>query len=452
MSQTYFLKLIMVVAVLALGGTAVVAQTAAPVRGEVKLKKKDGTVVPVAGAIVEAFRTDIDRGKMPESTTNKRGEFSFAGFPLGQRFVLAVSAPGVGPRIQPEVKGGMEQVVIIVDEGDGRRLTEAEAREAAKASGETPTGSMSAEQRQAAEKQRAEFEKKNAEIKAKNEKIQADDDTARRADTEGRAALTAKNYDLAISKFDEGINAVPDYIGSTPVLIFGKMTALKGKGFDMYVAGAKMTDGTARLAKYNEAKKEYNSALEAFSKATDIIKKAEPAADAKDQAARKAVTAGLYTLAIEIHRLMAVGQVDTSRGADAEAVIKEYLATETDPAKKATVMTTLGDIMRYSGDFDKAVAAYKTVLETTPDNNEVMASLGLSLVAQGTSVDPPNRDQLQEGLNYMQKYADTVAILPTDSPTVQEFKKSVKETVEYLKTEQKLKAQPTKASPPRKKG
>jgi len=75
----------------------------------------------------------------------------------------------------------------------------------------------------------------------------------------------------------------------------------------------------------------------------------------------------------------------------------------------------------------------------------VMASLGLSLVAQGTSVDPPNRDQLQEGLNYMQKYADTVAILPTDSPTVQEFKKSVKDTVEYLKTEQKLKAQPTKS-------
>jgi len=56
-------------------------------------------------------------------------------------------------------------------------------------------------------------------------------------------------------------------------------------------------------------------------------------------------------------------------------------------------------------------------------------------------------------LNYMQKYADTVAILPTDSPTVQEFKKSVKDTVEYLKTEQKLKAQPTKGgAAPKKKG
>ena len=108
--------------------------------------------------------------------------------------------------------------------------------------------------------------------------------------------------------------------------------------------------------------------------------------------------------------------------------------------------------MRAAGEFDKAVAAYKTVLETSPDNSEVMASLGLSLVAQGTSVDPPNRDQLQEGLNYMQKYADTVAVLPTDSPTVQAFKQSVKDTVEYLKTEQKLKAQPTKAAAPKRKG
>lgn len=451
MTQTYFLKLLLAVTLLALCGTAAIAQNS-PVRGEVKLKKADGTVVPVADALVEAYRTDIDSGKMPAATTNKRGEFSFVGFPLGQRFVLAVSGPGIGPRIQPDVKAGMERILFVVSEGDGRRLSEAEAREAAKLSVQAPTGTLSAEQQEAANKQRADFEKKNAEIKAKNERIQAGDEAARRADAEGKAALEAKNYDLAISKFNEGIAAVPDYVGSTPVLIFGKMTALKNKGFDLYVAGAKSADGTARLAKYAEAKKEYNDALAAYAQAAEIIKKADAPVDAKDQQVRKAMTTGLYVLAIEIHRLMAVGQVDSTRVGEAEALIKEYLTVETDPVKKTAYMVTLGDIMRYSGDFEKAVAAYKSVLETTPDNNEVMASLGLSLVAQGTSVDPPNREQLQEGLNYMQKYADTVAILPTDSPTVQEFKKSVKETVEYLKTEQKLKAQPTKSAPARKKG
>jgi tetratricopeptide (TPR) repeat protein len=451
MSRKNFFAIILAAAVFSLAGSTVLAQNA-PVRGEVKLKKADGTIVPVADAIVDAYRTDIDVGKMPEAKTNKRGEFSFVGFPLGQKFVLAVSGPGIGPRIQPDVKAGMERIVFVVNEGDGRRLSEVEAREAAKLAAEVPATGMTESQKESARKQREDLEKKNAEIKAKNEKIQADDETARRADAEGKAALKEKNWDLAVAKFSEGIAAVPDYVGSTPVLIIGKMTALKNRGFDIYVQGAKAPDVKVRLEKYAAAKKEYNDALAVYAQAAEILKKAEPATDPKDQQFRKAVANDLYTTVIEVHRLMAVGQVDSSRVAEAEAVIKEYQAIETDPVKKSAAMTTLGDIMRYSGDFEKAVAAYKTVLETTPENTEVMASLGLSLVAQGTSVDPPNREQLQEGLNYMQKYADTVAISPSDPPTVQEFKKSVKDTVEYLKTEQKLKAQPSKAAPARKKG
>ena len=434
------------------GSAAVFAQNS-PVRGIVKLQKADGTTVPVADALVSAYRTDIDKGKMPDAKTNKRGEFSFVGFPLGQRYVLAVSGPGIGPRIQPDVKGGMENIVFTVNEGDGRVLSEAEVRQAAKADAGAPESGKGSGESAAAQKEREELMKKNAEIDAKNKRIQADDETARRANTEGRAALDAKNYDLAIQKFDEGITAVPDYIGSTPILLAGKLLALKSRGFDLYVQGAKSTDAPVKIEKYNAAKKEYAAALAAYTQAVDIVKKAPAATDPKDQQVRKSLMTDLYVNAIEVHRLMAVGQVDTTRTAEAEAMINEYLAQETDAAKKMKMQTTLGDIMRSSGEFDKAVAAYKAVLETAPDNSEVMASLGLSLVAQGTSVDPPNRDQLQEGLNYMQKYADTVAILPTDSPTVQEFKKSVKDTVEYLKTEQKLKAQPTKGgAAPKKKG
>ena len=450
MSRNHVLTLLFAVALFFVAVPVVFAQTS-PVRGEVKLQKPDGTVVPLEGATVEAFRTDIDTGKMPEAKTNKRGEFNFVGFPLGAaRYVLAVSAPGVGPRIEPNVKAGMDRIVITVNEGDGRRLSEAEARDAARLASTVAPGGLTETQKADAQKQREDFAKKNAEIKAKNEKMQADDEIARKADVEGKAALKEKNWDLAVAKFSEGIAAVPDYIGSTPVLLLGKMTALKNRGFDRYVEGAKSGDGTIRLEKYGLAKKEYNDALAAYAQAVDIIKKAEATADPKEQTFRKAVTTDLYATVIEVHRLMAVGQVDSTRVGEAETIIREYLAIETDPAKKAQMTITLGDIMRYAGDFEKAVTAYKSVLETAPENTEVMASLGLSLVAQGTSVDPPNRDQLQEGLNYMQKYADTVAILPTDPPTVQEFKKSVKDTVEYLKTEQKLKAQPTKTAPRKK--
>jgi hypothetical protein len=58
--------------VLFVGSTAAFAQNA-PVRGVVKLQKADGTVVPVAEAIVDAYRTYIHNAKMPSAKTNKSG-------------------------------------------------------------------------------------------------------------------------------------------------------------------------------------------------------------------------------------------------------------------------------------------------------------------------------------------------------------------------------------------
>ena len=139
---------------------------------------------------------------------------------------------------------------------------------------------------------------------------------------------------------------------------------------------------------------------------------------------------------MEVHRLKAAGGVDTSMGDKAETVLTEYIAMETDPAKKAAAQLTLGDVMRETGNFDKAVTAYKAVLAASPENMDATAQLGLTLVALGTSVDPPNKEQLQEGLNYMQKFADA-------APDTHKYKNDVKQMVEYLKTEQKLTPQKT---------
>ena len=446
MYRKLFFTLLLTSAVFLAGNIAATAQTS-PVRGEVKLKKADGTVVPVADAVVDVYRTDTAKGNPPSSKTNKKGEFSFVGFPFGQTFALAVSGVGIGPKIEPGVKAGREGIVIIVSEGDGRKLTEAEVREALTAAVNIPTGEVSAEQK----KQNAELEKKNAEIIDKNKKVQEGDATASRANTEGVVALRAKNYDLAIAKFAEGVAAVPDFVGSTPVMLNGKLVAHKARGFDSYVEGAKSTDQAVRKSKYEAANKDFDEGLAAFDQAMALIKAAPAATDPAEQKTRASITLELLSNTLEIHRLKAVTGIDSSKTAQASLIVDEYIAAEPDPVKKTTARATLGDIMRASGEFDKAIAAYKSVLETAPDNNEVMASLGLSLVALGTSVEPANKEQLQEGLNYMQKYADTVSILPTDSKQAQEFKQSVKDTVEYLKTEQKLKAQaPPKATGKRK--
>src|SRR5215218_6431641 len=110
MFRKNYLNVFLAALVVLVAGTAALAQNVAQVRGIVKLEKADGTTVPVVGAVVDAYRTDIDKGKMPSAKTDKRGAFVFVGFPLGQKFVLAVSAPGIGPRVQPDVKGGMEGI------------------------------------------------------------------------------------------------------------------------------------------------------------------------------------------------------------------------------------------------------------------------------------------------------------------------------------------------------
>ena len=430
---------IYVVAVLALATVAGTAQTA-PVRGEVKVKKADGTLTPVADAVVDAYRTDIAKGQMPSAKTNKKGEFSFVGFQLGQTYALAVSAPGIGPRVEPGIKAGREDVVIVVTEGDGRKLSEPEVREVVTSAAAAPSGGMTEAQKAA----QAELEKKNAEIKAKNTKIQGEDETARRANVEGVAALKAKDYNTAIQKFNEGVTAVPDFIGSTPVLLNGEMAALRLRGYDNYRAGAALSDVTARKAKYAEANKDYDAALAAYDQAMAVIKAAPAPANPAEQKSREQLSLELMANAMEVHRLKIVPGIDSSKMDQAAVVVEAYIATEPDAAKKATARLTLGDMYRAAGDFQKAIASYRTVLESSPDNMDATAGLGLSLFAQGASTDPQNKEMLQEGLNFLQKFADS-------APDTHPLKASVKETVEYLKTEQKLKAQPAKGAAPQKK-
>lgn len=430
--KNYFTFLLAISLFLALGATAF-AQIGGPVRGRVEVTK-DGVKVPVANATVDAYRNE-GTGKL-SAKTNKKGEFQYAGLMLGQVYTLAVSGPGIRPEVYPKVKSGMEDIVIQVMEGDGRVLTETEAKGLANAAIPATTGEMT----EAQKKELADFEKKNAEIQAKNDKIKQGDEVVTRANTEGKTALEAKNYDLAIAKFNEGIEAVPDFVGSTPVLLNGKLVALRNRGYNLYLAGAQSKEAAVRLAKYADAKKEFDEAIKAFEAARVILKAAGPGTDPNDQKYRVNISRELLTNIVEVYRLSAVGQVDTTRTEEAGPLFEEFIAGETDPAKKLKVRQNLGDVYRAAGQFEKAIAAYKLVLETAPDNQEVMAMIGLCYVGLGTSVDPVNKDQLQEGMNYLDKYAQNVQILATDTQSQKEFKQSVKDTVEYLKTEN-LKAQ-----------
>ena len=409
------------------------AQTA-PIRGVVKTVKADGTKVPVEGALVEPYRIDIDSGKSPSAKSDKDGNFSFAGFPANNKYVLSVSAPGMYPTLTPTITPGTENIEVIMRAGDSKVLNEAEVRAAAK---QAPKGGSIAPE---ADKKKAdeEYQKELAKYNENKKKAEDTNKIVNDALKAGDEAFKAKNYDLALSKFDEGINADPDFEGSAPILLNYKGVTLKQRGFEAYQRGAK--DPAVKDAEMAKAKADLLASIEAYERGIKILDSVNTM-DAAAKAAGGADAANLaksrYNLlsnSVESYRLVVRTKADVSKAKDAGPMFEQYFLVETDPAKKLSARLILADILREAGESEGAIAAYRVVLETTPDNPDALAGIGLSLFNVGVSED--NKPKMQEGLNYMQKFADT-------APDTHPLKASVKDAVDYLKTEQKLAPQKT---------
>lgn len=433
------------IAILLAASAAVFAQSS-PVSGRVELKKADGTTVPVTDAVIDVYRTDI-KGKPPGTKTNKKGEFSFAGLILGGTYALSVSAPNAKPEIQPNIKAGQERIVITLMEGDGKRWTEDEVRQALSSNTLKTTNAPSAQTKvedtkanEDAKKAQAEYEAKVKEVNAKNEKIKQNTAVIQTSLKEGNDAFNAKNYDVAIAKYEQGIAAEPDFVGSAPVLNNNKGASLKSRAVDTYNQFAKSTDAAAKADAMGKVKKDLTEAIAAYARSYEVLKGAQPA-DITNQAVYDSTKYTALAGLTDTYRLLVITKSDTSKAAEAKVAYEDYFAVETDAAKKLKAQVTLGDIMREAGDSDNAIAAYRVALESSPDNAEALAGLGLSLFNSG--VVNNNKDQMQEGLNVMQKFVDVAPVAATDSAYMKELKQSVKEAVEYLKTQEKLTPQKT---------
>ena len=432
MIRKNYITLLLTALVLLTASTVAFAQTG-PVRGEVKMKKADGTVVPVADAVVEAFRSDIDKGKLPEAKTNKRGEFNFVGALLGTRYVLSISGPGIRPQIEPNVRANMENIVIEVTEGDGRRPTEAEVRESLKNVSSSPTGELTAEQK----KQQAENEKKLAEVDAANKKAENSNKIINASAKTGDEAFNAGNYDLAIAEWGKGIDAAPEFVGSAPTFLASKGLAHQKRALAAYNAAVK-GDATAKAAALEKMKPDFDAAFESFNRGLEVLKKAPPTEQNAGPLRTK-----ILRYAVETHGLAALLLPNPTRDALAPAVFEQYVAAETDTTQRTTTLLSYGNNMSGAGQLDAAAAAFRKVLEASPDNVDAMAGLGLALYSAGYSSDPPKKEVLQEGLNYMQKFVDT-------APETHKLKQSVKDTIDELKNSQKL--TPQKTAPPKRRG
>jgi len=401
--------------------------------GEITLKQADGKVVPVAGAAIDVYRTDLSNKY--NTKTDKNGRFVFAGLPFTGTYVIAVSAPGAQPKAIGNVKAGRDvNYKIDLDPGDGRQLTEAEAKAFAAGGSSDNSGSKVSEEDR---KKLEEAQRKNAEIAAGNKKITEANETVTRTFKAGNEALNAKKYDEAIALYDEGINADPTHPGA-PSLLTNKSIALRARGVDRFNAALRATDDAAKTSGLEVAKKDFKDSADAATKAIELLKAQTAPTDPAAMKSYEATKFFALAARAEAMRLF-VSKVDPSQADAAVAAYQEYMAAETDAAKKSKAQVDLAQMLLDAGKADKAYAEFQRALTDNPDNVDALLGAGLSLFATG------DKGKYQEAANLLQRFVDK-------APDTHKFKADAKSTLEFLKTQENVKPQKTAPTPGRRRG
>ena len=409
-----------------LASVSVSAQTG-QLRGLVVIKQADGTSTPAAGAAVVVYRTDIT-GKY-EIKTNKAGEFVFAGVPFVGTYLVTVSGPGGQPTWIGGVKAGREvDYKIEMHPGDGRAFTADEIK-AILAQGKTATSNAVGVKESADDKaKRAELEKQNAEITERNKKAEASNAVVQRTFKAGNEFLKAKDYDQAITQFDEGLASDPDHPGA-PSLMTNKAAALRSRAVNRYNAAIKSPDEAAKKAGMDAAKKDWRDAFEVSSKAVEMLKGV--VASATPESAQNAKTNLYFALLVRAEAAaFFVSRVDNSQAAAGISAYEEYIAAETDAAKKGQAHHAAAQMLFDANDFDQALAQYQKILSANPDDLVALLRSGQALFNIGAI----NNDKAK-----YQQAADYLAQYVAKAPDSDALKSDAQAILETLKAQENVK-------------
>lgn len=390
-------------------------------RGKVFMQQADGQKVPLANAQIDVFRVDMNAKY--NTKTDKKGEFVFAGLPFIGTYTVAASHATAAPSWLPGVKVGRDITYeLTVTPGDGKRLTFEEIKSAGGGTAAPPAaaGGAAAGGESAADKaKREELLKKNAEIEAANKKITEANEIIARTFKAGNEALSAAGaasrasnseealakYSAALAQYDEGLAADPEQ----PAILTNKAVALKGRGVERFNATvrSKTLDDAGRNAGLQAAKEDFKAAAEFAGKAVALIK-AQPvpteAAELQRYNGNKYAAMLTHAESMRLH----VGKGGDPTQADAGiTAFKEYLAVETDPAKKAKAQLDMAQMLLDAGAADKALTEFRSILAATPDSPEANLGAGLAVYATG------DKAKFQEAANFLQRF---VEVAPDNNP------------------------------------
>ncbi len=447
MISRYFYGALVAAILLASASMTTFAQVA-EMRGKVLMQQADGQKVPLAGAVIDVFRTDMQAKY--DTKTDKKGEFVFAGLPFIGTYTVAASHPTARPNFVGGVRVGQGNVIeVVVSPGDGKRFTYDEIKAVGGASPTPAAGGSSGGGESAADKaKREELMRKNAEIEASNKKAVEANEIIGRTFKAGNEALTAataasraknseeaiQKYTAAVTSYDEGLAADADQ----PAILTNKAVALKGRGVERFNASitSKTLDDAGKAAGLQSAREDFKASAEASGKAVTLIK-AQPAPT--DPSDTQRYTANKYAAMVTHAESMRLYVTKGGGGEQAEAGItafKDYIAVETDPAKKAKAQIDMAQMLLDAGSADKALTEFKAILATTPDSPEANLGAGLAVYAIG------DKAKFQEAANYLQRF---VEVAPDSNP----MKDDAKMILAALKESENVTPEKT-GRPPRK--
>jgi tetratricopeptide (TPR) repeat protein len=419
-------------AVLMFAAVATATAQTGELRGKVMIQQADGTSVPAVGATVDVYRIDLP-GKY-SAKTNDKGEFVYAGLPYVGNYVIAVSHPNAQPTYQSNVKAGREipvDITMSAGSGNGKHLTLDEIKTAMSQAGAS-TGTTAEDKAK-----REELLRKNAEIESKNKKIEESNAVVAASFKAGNEAIKTKNYDEAIAQFDQGLKADPDHPGA-PSLLTNKSIALRSRGVERYNAAVKSQDEAAKTTELAAAKKDWKDAAEAASKAVELLKSQGAPAEPTQAETYKANFYFAQASRAETMRLF-VKMVDPTQVDNGFNAYQEYIALETDPARKAKAEHELAQLLFDAGALDRAQSEYKKLLEKDPNDADALANMGMILFNVGATREIEGKKDeakttYQEAANYLQQFVDK-------APDTNPLKAGAKEVLDNLKNQQNVKAE-----------
>lgn len=414
MKRFQILTSLFAAALLVAASAVAAAAQVTTVEGKVTLKQADGTEVPIQGATVDIYRTDISQ-KLGTIKTDKSGRYVRVGVNVTGTFTILVSAPGARPDFVANARPGMQPVYdFALQPGDGRVLTidEVKAAGAARATGAPAAAPANTE----------EAKKKASEIAAERERVEKENARAAELNTRlpeilkaGNDAYAAKRYDEAIARYDEGILADPEQ----SVFPRNKAVALMARATPKYNASHKAKDEAGKESARADLKAAVASAEKAVTNFRANKSKAAGAAAGAAPGAKGADELGYLTDRAEAYRLAFLTLTPVDNDAATKA-IGEYVEMESDSTKKNKAQALLGEAYFQAGKIDESVAKYREILAANPGNTEAMRGLGISLAAKGA--EDPN--MLPEAIKSLEQF---VAKAPAEDTRKQEAAQMVEE-------------------------